>query len=115
MPTIVIDAKTPKEKIDNWESQRSSYCLEINKLYEFNPVQYFILSNGLKTSVYKWDVKKPLMTLKFDDFVTTSTIFSELEDFLHRKKTKSLVNDQLENLENKIFRFQKITLDQLFS
>ena len=41
IPTIVIDAKSPKENIEDWESQCSSYCLEINKQYEYNPVQFF--------------------------------------------------------------------------
>jgi type I restriction enzyme M protein len=45
LPVIVIDAKTPDEDIDNWVSQCSSYCLEINKLFNgFNPVKYWFFS-----------------------------------------------------------------------
>ncbi|WP_337085488.1 restriction endonuclease subunit M [Elizabethkingia anophelis] len=114
IPTIVIDAKSPKEVIDKWESQCSSYCLEINKHYEHNPVQFFILSNGLKTSLYKWDEKKPIFTLNFDDFVDTSIVFSDFDKFINRNNVNKLVTQQRENLDSKPFLFQKITLEQLF-
>ena len=114
IPTIVIDAKSPSETIENWESQCSSYCLEINKHYEYNPITFFILSNGLKTSVYKWDEKKPVLKLSFDDFVDSSMLFSAFEKLLNRKRVKQQINEQRNNLENKLFIFEKITLEQLF-
>jgi type I restriction enzyme M protein len=54
-PTLVIDAKSPEQNIDQWVSQCSSYCLETNKLYEHNPVEYAMLTNGLATKLYRWD------------------------------------------------------------
>ena len=115
IPIIVIDAKSPKEKIENWESQCSSYCLEINKFYEYNPVQYFILSNGFDTALYKWDIKKPIVVLKFDDFMDTSEKFSQFEKLLHKRHIKKLITEKIDNLENAYFKFSKISLDELFS
>ena len=60
VPLAVIDAKSPDENIADWEYQCSSYCLELNKLYDYNPVSLFVLTNDLKTAVYKWDQKTEL-------------------------------------------------------
>ena len=38
IPAVVIDAKAPTEELERWEHQCSSYCLELNKLFDFNPV-----------------------------------------------------------------------------
>jgi len=49
-PTLVIDAKSPDENIDDWVTQCGSYCLEMNKLYEHNPVEFYLISNGLQSN-----------------------------------------------------------------
>lgn len=47
---FVIDAKSTKENLDSWVGQCSSYCLLINQGYKDNPVQYFVLTNGVTCS-----------------------------------------------------------------
>ncbi len=44
-------------------------ALEINKSFDYNPVQYYMLTNGLKTAVYQWDKADNLIEMDFDDFV----------------------------------------------
>jgi type I restriction enzyme M protein len=99
VPTIVIDAKSPKENIDDWELQCSSYCLEINKEFDYNPVEFYLLSNGSKTALYRWDQKKPIIELDFSDFATGNTKLTELENKIS-KITISQVSEKLrEELE----------------
>ena len=95
-PVMVIDAKSPCEDITKWEEQCSSYALEINKEYDYNPVKYYILSNGIKTNLYIWDKKEPLICLAFEDFVETNPNFQE---FIHivRKDRLELISSELKN------------------
>lgn len=115
IPTIVIDAKSPKTNIDAWELQCSSYCLEINKDFDYNPVEYYVLSNGYKTALYKWDKKKPLISLDFEDFNDSSNSFKELSEYICRKSTRKLSEKLKEELEAKYFNFTKFSLDELSS
>lgn len=113
VPTIVIDAKSPNENIDSWELQCSSYCLEINKEFDYNPVEFYLLSNGSKTALYRWDQKRPLIELDFVDFVAGNAKLTELEDKIS-KQTLSQLSEQLrEELEYSDFTFEKVSLDEL--
>ncbi|WP_141655805.1 hypothetical protein [Thiomonas bhubaneswarensis] len=52
MPTLIVDAKSTTVNIYEYEQQCSSYCLEINKAFDHNPVKYYLLTNGVKTSLW---------------------------------------------------------------
>jgi len=67
----IVDAKGTTENIDDWIEQCSGYCLALNRKYPAgeNPVRLFILTNGITTKVYQWDVDKPILTLDFADFM----------------------------------------------
>jgi type I restriction enzyme M protein len=68
-PCWVLDAKAPNESLDKWVFQCSGYCLELNQSFEDeNPVEFFVLTNGLLSRVYRWDNNKPLIELSFADF-----------------------------------------------
>lgn len=113
IPSIVIDAKSPNENIINWEHQCSSYCLEINKEFDYNPVNYYILSNGNTTNLYRWDQKKPLLELGFDDFYNDSFAFMEFENYLSKSSMIALVEHVKEELDNSHFLFEKVSLEEL--
>lgn len=115
IPTIVIDAKSPKEDITDWELQCSSYCLEINKEFDYNPVGFYILSNGLKTSLYKWDQKKPILELNFEDFIENNIFLAELESKVSKSSISQLSEQLKEELEVSNFHFEKVSLDELAS
>lgn len=72
---FVIDAKSTKENLDDWVGQCSSYCLLINQGYKDNPVQYFVITNGLKTMLYRWDSRNPVLTLSLSDMNKGSKAF----------------------------------------
>jgi type I restriction enzyme M protein len=80
-PLLVIDAKSPKENIDNHIEQCAHYCLLLNRLQK--TVRYFILSNGLKTKLYAWDKDIPLLELGFNDFYLGNEKFEKLRSLVN--------------------------------
>lgn len=113
VPTVVVDAKSPDTNIDDFELQCSSYCLELNKEFDYNPVEYYVLSNGFKTALYKWDKKKPLLTLDFSDFKDDSERFDELQEYISRDPTREVANELKDELESKFFPYGPVSLDEL--
>ena len=113
IPTIVIDAKSPATSLELWEFQCSAYCLEINRLFDYNPVTHFVLINGVETRVYEWDKKKPLLELGFSDLVDSSKLFSDLHQLLSRKATKLATKNAKEEIDKQEFELKEATLDEL--
>ena len=113
IPCMVVDAKAPSENIDDWEQQCSSYCLELNKLFDYNPVSHFMLSNGIKTSVYKWDVKQPILTVGFSDFVKGNPTYKNLASTIGKASIKKQSSDLKADLENSLFKFEEVSLSNL--
>lgn len=64
----ILEAKSPNENLDRHIKQPREYCRLINGQYRTeNPVHYFVLSNGLKTRLYQWDVNDPILELGFEE------------------------------------------------
>jgi type I restriction enzyme M protein len=80
IPYLVIDAKAPNEKIENWIEQCAHYCLILNR--SAKTVKYFLLSNGIKTSLYKWDEQICLIELDFEDFQLSNIKYEHLRKIL---------------------------------
>lgn len=86
LPRCVIDAKAPNQKLEDFEAQCRGYCLELNKQFSSgNPVQLFILTNGISTRIYKWDEQSPLLDLAFNDFTLLSANYERLRSLLSPK------------------------------
>lgn len=113
-PLLVIDAKSPKENIDNHIEQCAHYCLLLNRGKK--TLRYFMLSNGLKTKLYAWDKDIPLLELDFKDFylgnvkyeklrslVNISSLTSEEEDKDDKDKNVTLKKIKKEEAQ-KLFR-----------
>lgn len=113
IPTVVIDAKAPSENIEDYEKQCSSYCLEINKLFAYNPVIYYLLSNGIKTSLYKWDSSHPVLSLNFNDFIKGNVNYTKLEDVLSKGSIITISVKLKTDLEESDFKLDKISLPDL--
>jgi type I restriction enzyme M protein len=85
-PKWVLDAKATTEKIEKWVPQCGGYCLGLNQTFENeNPVQLFVLTNGLRTNVYHWDNKKPILELSFSDFEVGNPKYEKLRGLLAAK------------------------------
>jgi type I restriction enzyme M protein len=88
-PRLVIDAKDPKENVDDYIYQVSGYSLALNQKYEQeNPVEYFILSNGTVLKVFEWDKEKPILTLTFSDFQKDNPKLRELIEVVSYSQLK---------------------------
>jgi type I restriction enzyme M protein len=82
-PKWVLDAKSPSERIEDWLPQCSGYCLALNQSFkDENPVEYFVLSNGLRTNVYRWDQRDPVLELEFADFNVGNPKYEQLKGLL---------------------------------
>ena len=82
-PLWVMDAKSTTERPQDWTPQCSGYCLALNQSFpDSNPVKHFVLSNGLKTLVYEWDRKAPVLELSFGDFQTGNPKYEQLRGLL---------------------------------
>lgn len=88
-PRWIVDAKSPGENPDAFVDQGAGYCLAVNQKYEDNPVQYFMLSNGFLTRVYRWDKEQPMMSLRFADFIDGNTKYESLKTLLRVEAASS--------------------------
>ena len=113
IPTVVLDAKSPKDSLDTFETQCSSYCLEINRSYDYNPVIYFVLTNGIETRLYEWDKREPVLLLGFSDLLDGSQPFAELRSLLSRAQTTTVAQGARETIEAQDFEFKEISLAEL--
>ena len=113
IPSVVIDAKSTNEDISKWEEQCSSYCLEINKEYDYNPVMYYVLCNGLKTNVYRWDKKEPLLSLDFQDFKEGNSNYEKFSQLLCRENIQANATKLKQRLDSEVFCFEKIGLQEM--
>ncbi len=88
-PKIVIEAKSPKENIDNYTYQVSGYALNLNKEFKGeNPVRFTILTNGLHFKLYNWDEEEPILILTFEDFVKGNKKFKQLKELIGLQSIK---------------------------
>lgn len=113
IPSVVVDAKSPEEDITQWEFQCSAYCLELNKLFDYNPVQHYVLANGFKLNLYKWDTRAPLLSCSFQDFVNGNLNLKLLKDVIGRKATKKHALQAKEDIDSSAFPFEPIGLKEL--
>ena len=78
----IVEAKAPTEDLDSWVGQAGSYCHELNSHYDDNPVEFFMLTNGTTTRVYRWDNHKFLVEADFVDFVDGNTRLEHIRELL---------------------------------
>ena len=113
LPVLVIDAKSTSENIDDWTPQCSSYCLELNKEYPQKPVEYFLLSNGLRTSLYKWDERKSKVDLDFADFKKGNVKFDKLVKYISKENLLQLSDKKYTNLMETDFEFRTTSIGEI--
>ncbi|MGC9970859.1 MAG: N-6 DNA methylase [Bryobacteraceae bacterium] len=115
VPVLIIDAKTPEEDIHVWTSQCSSHCLELNKKFEYNPVIFFMLSNGFTTAVYKWDQAESLLELDFSDFQSANPKYEELKKLISRKALLKAAVKEREGIDNEPFALARVSVGELIA
>lgn len=87
---FLVEAKSPSENLDDWTWQPKAYSVMLNSEYQqSNPVQYYILSNGLETRVYRWDYDNPVYRRLHSEMAIASPSLDELRDILSPSALKS--------------------------
>lgn len=82
-PRWLIDAKAPTEKLSAWVEQCASYCLVINRRQATGKkLRYFMLTNGVETSLYDWEKDRPVLTLQFGDFMAGNALLNRLNELI---------------------------------
>lgn len=110
---IIIDAKDPKENIDNYFYQISGYALGINKEYDDSqkPVKYCILTNGKITKLFKWANINPVLTLNFEEFTDINSQFLKFRKLIDKKSL--IKKTEKQNIND--FEFKPLKINQLDS
>lgn len=108
----IVEAKGTGESIDHHLGQCEGYCLALNKRFpsQDNPVQFYMISNGLKTKVYRWDSDTSILSLDFADFAEGSNKLAELELLLDSKK---VVVPQKKPVSTDTLTLKKLTAEQM--
>lgn len=80
---VIVEAKEPKESVqDAWE-QTASYALSYNRDKEAGKkANWLLISNGHITSLYQRDSDSPLVTLKLSDFASGSPPYVALRSYI---------------------------------
>ena len=112
-PTLIIDAKSPTQDINDWIQQCASYCLEINRSYEHLPVEYFIATNGLALQLHQWDQGKPIFDMTFDDFVPGNTKYKKLREIISKASLTELALAKEKVLLDAHFELEVVTQPQI--
>ncbi|NTU73210.1 N-6 DNA methylase [Candidatus Roizmanbacteria bacterium] len=91
---FIVEAKSPSENIEDWLWQPKGYAVILNSEHKnANPVQYYVICNGLETRVYGWDYDRPLYRKFYNEMLVGSPAIDELRDMLSPGvlKTSTLV------------------------
>ncbi|MEU0269850.1 N-6 DNA methylase [Nocardioides sp. NPDC006303] len=78
----ICEAKSVEENLDDWVGQSQSYCLALNSSQADNPVEFFMLTNGVTTRVYRWDDASPVAEASFGDFVEGNQAYAAIRALL---------------------------------
>ena len=89
---FIVEAKSPSENLDDWTWQPKAYSVILNSEHQkSNPVQYYMLSNGLETRVYRWDYDHPVYRRLHSEMAIASPSLDELQDILSPSALKSAI------------------------
>lgn len=83
----IVEAKGAEESLDEWVGQAASYCFELNRTARpgDSKVEYFLLTNGVTTRLYRWDSDQPVLEAHWHDFADTSYTYMSLRDVVSRE------------------------------
>lgn len=107
-PAVVIDAKSPNEKPEDYRYQVGGYAYELNNRYEDdNPIRYVLVINGLSLILWPWDSDAPVLRMSFKDFEEDDPKFVQLRSLL------SFGALDIVRLTKDVFSFERPGLNEL--
>jgi len=100
VPVVVVEAKSPNEKLDEGFREARLYANEINAKFEsgVNPCKKVLVSNGKEIWYGNSDNENPIERLVFNDIAVSNDKFGRLVIFLE----KDTVNSEIESVVKKI-------------
>ncbi|MDU8571957.1 N-6 DNA methylase [Pseudomonas syringae] len=76
---MIVEAKAPTESLDSHVLQARDYCATLNGEHiDRKPVQFYLLSNGHLTRLYKADYNEPIVEVRFGDFQNSSNVYKKI-------------------------------------
>ncbi|GMA42432.1 type I restriction enzyme HsdR N-terminal domain-containing protein [Mobilicoccus caccae] len=84
----ICEAKGVEEDLDDWVGQSQSYCLALNSTQSDNPVEFFMLTNGVTTRVYRWDDATPWPRPRSETSSTETRRTRRSAPFLRRGRSR---------------------------
>jgi len=107
----ILEAKSPKERLENHFWQPHNYADAINNAYATtNPVRFFLLTNGLETKLYEVGKNQPMVTLAFHQFVEGNPDYCRLVEALQPIAFKKVILTSQETI-----RLSKPTIAEVTS
>lgn len=100
LPSLIIEAKHPKESLESAEHEARLYATELNAQFpsKLNPCNWYMVSNGNEAKLFEWDSDKPLLELSFDDINALSPKLEELVSIVSRHQ----IAEYTKTIKNKI-------------
>lgn len=83
----IVEAKGVDESLDEWVGQAASYCFEFNRTARPGDsiVEFFLLTNGVTTRLYRWDSDVPLVEAHWHDFADANLTYASLRELISRE------------------------------
>lgn len=109
-PVLIIEVKTPKEKLDKYISEAQDYATSVNRGFVGkNPIQYVVATNGIKTKLAKVDENRVILELNFEEFDDNDKNYTKLKEIISFDSFKKA--DQID--KKGIFEFRTPHLSEL--
>jgi S1 RNA binding domain/Type I restriction enzyme R protein N terminus (HSDR_N) len=86
IPLVVIEAKEPKEDLDEAFREARLYAAEVNAIYRpgINPLTTVVATNGARLLAGAWDHEKSQIDMTYAEFSSTSEKMAELHHLIGR-------------------------------
>lgn len=107
-PKFIIEAKSPTEDIFEHIDQPASYSFLINRKKQ--SIEYYFISNGIKSALYKWNEENPLIELNFEDFYIGNEKYEDLRKLISFKTLTS--DEKLSETEQEYVTLKKISKEE---
>lgn len=101
----IVEAKAPGEKLQKHINQARDYASVINRPYiaasnreGSGPVQYYLLTNGKLTLLYRVGHENPILKMEFDEFTEDNQSYLKLKGFLRPDSFGNVTQDEIDDV-----------------
>lgn len=107
VPSLIIEAKRPKENLIEAYREAALYASEVNRHFEtdVNPVKFIMASDGMKV-IYGYADSHPLKEISTEDFIIGSVDYEEFIELFEFQNIKKYSEEVVKKIR-KTNRFYK--------